>query len=403
MNNVTELLHSVDKIRTRYNEIARTTGENYNLFEILNIETKELIHTYFLADMLNPKGIHGLGGLPLDLFLQEIEKKDLFSDDLKVFAEKNYGTIDKQNTLGGIIDISLENQNGKSILIENKIYARDQENQLLRYYNTFEDRASGGSFILYLTLDGKKPTKQSITDPRNEESLSKSDFKCISYKKHIIKWLEKCHEKSIDLPLLRETLKQYIALINILTGNSTNRKMSKEIGKQLAQTEENIENAFEIESSINSMKEELLERLIVQVKSHFKNEGFKVRITPDDINIWCWYITLSGQFGFDIAIGFEDKMITLGVPNPDKTFDDSKKALFTKLNAYKECRDGKETVQPNEDWYANDIWFTPDTIIDYYPERKSTWLSIFNGELKDQVINEFNEFIKIIDPHFDPK
>ncbi len=393
MNNVAELLHSVDKIRTRYNEIARTTGENYNLFEILNIETKELIHTYFLADMLNPKGVHGLGNLPLRLFLQEIKKDELFSDDLRVYAEKDYGAIDKLNTLGGRIDISLESQSGKSILIENKIYARDQENQLLRYYNTFKDR--GDSFILYLTLDGKDPEKQSITNANKEESLTKSEFLCISYKENIIKWLEKCHEKAIDLPLLRETLKQYIALINILTGNSTNRKMSKEIGKQLAQSKQNIESAFEIENSIDSMKKELLERLFVQVKSHFDNKGFTVDIQSYEIR-W-WYITLSCQkCKVDIYICFDEGRISLGVPNPEKTFDDSKKALFQKLNAYKECRDGKETVQPNESWYENDIWFTQDTKIDYYPEKKSTWLSIQNEKLSKQIIDEFEKFIEFI-------
>lgn len=399
MNYVTELLHSVDKIRTRYNEIARTTGENYNLFEILNIETKELIHTYFLADMLNPKGVHGLGNLPLKLFLQEIKKDELFSDDLRVFAEKDYGAIDKLNTLGGRIDISLENQSGKSILIENKIYARDQETQLLRYYNTFKDRASGGSFILYLTLDKKKPTKQSITDPSNEKSLTeKSDYLCISYKEHIIKWLGKCHEKAIDLPLLRETLKQYIALINILTGNSTNRKMSKEIGKQLAQSKENIENAFEIESSIHSMKEELLQKQLYQVKSHFESEGFKVRITPDDIGILCWYMTLSGKFDFEIEIAFDEGTTSLGVPNHERTFDDTKKALFNKLNEYKKCPNAtSKPRQPDEGWYPNYIWFTSDTKIDYDPGKKSTWLLIFNGDLKDQIIHEVSEFIKNID------
>lgn len=393
MNNVAELLHSVDKIKTRYNEIARTTGENYNLFEILNIETKEFVHTYFLADMLNPKGVHGLGNFPLRLFLQKIGKYELFSDDLRVYAEKDYGAIDKLNTLGGRIDISLENKSGKSILIENKIYARDQENQLLRYYNTFKD--GDGSFLLYLTLDGRDPSKQSISSSSKNELVSESDYLCISYKDHIKKWLEKCHEKAIDLPLLRETLKQYIALINKLTGNSTNRKMSKEIGKQLAQSEENIENAYEIALSIDSMKEELLERLFVQVKSHFDNKGFTVDIQSDGIR--CWYITLSGQIhGFDIYICFDEGIIFLGVRNPEPTFDDSKKVLFTKLNAYKECHVGKETVQPNESWYANDIWFTPDTKIDYYPEEKSTWLSIQNEKLSKQIIDEFKKFIEFI-------
>lgn len=387
MNNVTELLHSVDKIRTRYNEIARLTGENYNLFEILNVETKEYIHTYFLADMLNPKGIHGLGNLPLKLFLQEIEKDALFSDDLRVFAEKDYGVIDKQNTLGGRIDISLENLSGKSILIENKIYARDQENQLLRYYNTFKDR--GDSFILYLTLDGKTPTDQSITNTSKEESLTESDYLCISYKDHIIKWLKKCHKKAIDLPLLRETLKQYIALINILTGNSTNRKMSKEIGSQLAQSKENIENAYAIASSINSMKDAIIQNFFDKIKKNWSNgkwELTKWEADPKCSNFW--RLTFSNENSkYPIEIGLEENIYYLGIvkdKRPELSKDENE--ILKRLKLYKQCGD----------IYDLFVWTTYDFGGVVFKDDTKNWVYTNDG-LCDHVIKELGALINYIE------
>lgn len=44
----------------------------------------------------------------------------------------------------------------KAIIIENKIYAGDQEYQMLRYYN--HSKTYADSRLIYLSLDGKTPS-----------------------------------------------------------------------------------------------------------------------------------------------------------------------------------------------------------------------------------------------------
>ena len=47
---------------------------DYNVFDILEINAKEVIMCRFLADLLNPEGQHGCGILFLKSFMQDIRK-----------------------------------------------------------------------------------------------------------------------------------------------------------------------------------------------------------------------------------------------------------------------------------------------------------------------------------------
>ena len=95
------------------------------------------LHSKFLAELLNPKGSHGQGSKFLDLFIQQFDIKNVDSETSKVSVEESIGN--KTPTTGGRIDILIEDTNKHTIIIENKIYASDQENQLLRYYNYSRD------------------------------------------------------------------------------------------------------------------------------------------------------------------------------------------------------------------------------------------------------------------------
>ncbi|MDE1349694.1 PD-(D/E)XK nuclease family protein, partial [Vibrio aestuarianus] len=101
--------------------------EGYNLFKVLRSPSDEVrLHSRFLGDIFNINGLHGLGVKPLKLLLQMINVtpiNDNFNFEMYV-EHKN-------------IDLYLVNNATKqALIIENKIYALDQEQQLLRYYNT---------------------------------------------------------------------------------------------------------------------------------------------------------------------------------------------------------------------------------------------------------------------------
>lgn len=243
IQSIQNLLTQVNLISKKYEEIAKHTGENYNIFHILGKTSDELAHSKIIGDLLNPKGIHGLGDVFLKEFLSKVGISDFDTKNAKLEIEKHIGFINEDYSEGGRIDLFLSD--GKQeIVIENKIYAGDQDKQLERYHNAFPKAK-----IIYLTLREKEgfPSKASLG------KLSIDKIKCIFYSIEIVGWLEKSIKHSVNFHLLRETLTQYLNLIKHLTGKSRNNEMEKEL-KELLLTNlaffENIELLKDLKNKI---------------------------------------------------------------------------------------------------------------------------------------------------------
>lgn len=214
----------------------REPEEAFNIFRLLRKETDEVnLHSRFLAELLNPKGSHGMGDAYLRLFLEQCEftPAAFHVPTARVTRERDR------------IDILIRNDL-QAIIIENKIWAGDQDRQLERYAR----KVSGWGLkwqILYLTLAGDPPSDQSIGRLRllseNNEWLS-----CISYRIHIQDWLNACLEKVTAMPALRETLLQYLQLVKQLTGDTMSEAQKQEVFKFL-QGGQNILDAHKIAAS----------------------------------------------------------------------------------------------------------------------------------------------------------
>jgi hypothetical protein len=72
MNNIDNLLKQVNLITEKYEAIAKATGENFNIFQTLDLQTKELSHSKIIAELLNPQSSHDKGDMFLKLFLNLI-------------------------------------------------------------------------------------------------------------------------------------------------------------------------------------------------------------------------------------------------------------------------------------------------------------------------------------------
>ncbi len=195
--------------------LTEASGEHFNFFNILGVGHLEArTHTPILAELLNPSGSHGQGPQFLNIFLTRMGLKELASDDTcEVLVEHYIGPLTE--TTGGRIDILIKTKNNW-IIIENKIYADLQENQLLRYQNY-----APNAHLLYLTLSGEDPLPSKIKDIEN--------LNCISYEKDIINWLEACRKESAAIPTLRESLTIYINLVKQLTNQNLSSQMNHQI------------------------------------------------------------------------------------------------------------------------------------------------------------------------------
>ncbi len=215
-------------------EEERKRGEWFNVFEVLGFSTDEVrTHSAFIAELLNPNGDHGCGDLFLKAFIDDIcclKGFEIPPGITKTIVEYDIGQINQDSTEGGRIDI-LVDVGSSAIIIENKIYAADQENQIIRYYNYAIKRYGNNYKILYLTLEGNAPSQKSIGN-KLKEGL---DFYTISYAKDIALWLQHCMHIAINKPLVRETIAQYITLISHLTNQNMNESEKEEIYELLTQ------------------------------------------------------------------------------------------------------------------------------------------------------------------------
>jgi hypothetical protein len=264
------LLKEVSSINRKYDTIAELSGDNFNIFKILDVETREeKTHSAIIAELLNPIGSHGKKATFLDLFLQTCCSKNftLNSNNATVTVEKSTGFINEDYTEGGRIDILIESE-GKAIIIENKIYAVDQENQLLRYANYGKQQYNDKYELIYLTLWKEDPSEISLGN-------KKFAYSKLSYRENILEWLQLCHKEAFDFPMLREAIKQYINLVKSLTNQTMNDNMNNEIVNSILESEDNLKAAISISSGLSAAKEKLAQKFSIKFIEEFKKKRNK--------------------------------------------------------------------------------------------------------------------------------
>lgn len=273
------LLEKIGAVLKHQEALKIAKGETFNIFSILRMERAEVkTHSAFLAELLNPKGSHLMGSVFLEAFLSVINypteiatetKTKIDITTAKVFVEYYIGIVTE--TEGGRIDILIKDAKKTCITIENKIDAGDQDNQLVRYknYNTATNT------VYYLNLDGKDPS-----DDSKGELEPGNHFYIISYRDQIIAWLQKCLALSVEQPLLRESIKQYLLLIKKIT-NTLDNTQEKEVANLIIN---HLEESEQIADKYNKVLEEIRENFRTKLEKYLTKlhetgqllEGFEV-------------------------------------------------------------------------------------------------------------------------------
>lgn len=285
-------LNQIKTINDSYERVKILTGENYNIFKLLGVESSELLHSKIVGDFLNPKGSHKQGSKFLELFVQmfnnisqpdEIidKREETFFSNFKcekahLKLEESIGKIkntDETNE-GGRIDILVRDEKNNAIIIENKIYAGEQAYQLERYHQFGKGKTD--FIILYLTLDGKEP--ESIDKDKREKII------CISYKEHIISWLELCKKEVVNLPIIRETISQYINLLKKLTNQTENQIQAMEIQKLILKNYETSKLVNQnFEKAIYGLCNKILVELKPKIEEYVKGKNWKIKHIDENL------------------------------------------------------------------------------------------------------------------------
>ena len=381
--NLELLKRSVNDINTiikKHEDAIDKDGSRFNIFSILNVSSSEVrLHSNFIAELLNYKGTHSFKNDFCRLFFDQLlpfNKNNIVSnfnfENYIVEVEKSTGLINQNYTSGGRIDIVITDNQKRRIIIENKIFASDQQNQLLRYYN-FDKQA----ILIYLTLNGTEPNEWST----NREIQNKKDFHCISYQSFISQWLENCIELSKSKPKVSETISQYLQVIKNYTNQNNKNEMTNEIINLISENKEFYNSINEIINSYHTFRQGVNQKFWEQIR--LKKPNQTILTTENGIDIK-FDIEEDGDgfyFGFYLERNGERiKGTSESVLDLAKTFNEISATFITNDNYI--------------GWtYSNAFrkfwWLDKEKIFELNNETEMT-------EFTDQIVIEFDEYINEI-------
>ena len=295
-------MHNAEQDRLQKEE---KEGEKFNVFSALNMCSDEMrLHSRLLATLFNPKANHGLGNEFLRRFLVTAIKVDdnYITHCNESIAERYVGEVTE--TTGGRIDIILED--GKhGIIIENKIYACDQPNQLLRYHNYGVKQFGENNFkLVYLTLYGNEPTSDSLGGGHFE-------FIKLSYAQDILGLLDRLMT-TYPQKRIHRIIEDYITIIKQLTFQDMDTEYQQSIINECID-EKYIDATLELLQLTKQIGDALIEKYIIKKLIGFErhkddngalwrdlNESYAIVIKTDDRTYWrkVW-IGISPKNGYE--------------------------------------------------------------------------------------------------------
>lgn len=331
INEINNLLNQVAIINKKNEEILDATGSRFNMFKICGVNHYENTHSAIIAEFLNPNGTHGLKSKLLECFIETLGIKDFNSSKASVKTE--------YSTKEGRIDILIKDDQNKAIIIENKIYGKDQPEQLKRY-SRYAQKYINGYQILYLTLYGQEASEQS------GEGV---DYVKISYEKDIINWLESCVSIATRYPIVRETIIQYINHLKQLTNQDMSTKNEEEIKEVLSKIE-NLKAAKAICQNYSATFDVLAKKYFNPKMEEFaKEKALKYTYRTSDETFIRFDVSILKTNKFRIHFTYSDKGIMYGFYYFDK---EKHISIETKNLLHQKIRENDKSIIPcqNEWW-----------------------------------------------------
>lgn len=387
------LLNQIYNICRHHREISRLSGDDFNIFRIIRVTTDEVrVHSAFLAELLNPAGVHGQGSKFLHLFTKAFDINNFNCDTASVEIEKSIKDgIEKNN---GRIDIFISDKEGHNICIENKINAIDQDEQLVRYHKYNNQN------LFYLTLDGKEASLKSA----GLLCVGK-DYRLLSYQTDILNWLEECRKESVINPILSEGITHYINLIKYLTNQSTNRAMKEEIEKMLLKSPENLSAAIEIANNMNDVKAEILFTFLKEIENCLNHTGLIIEpntITKSKVQLYFNNYSIKNK-GFGLRIKVHEisehtmywvcavhKNLFTGftIENNDESIDCNDNKYYQYREYIFQCDEKYRQVNDTKNWLG---WQYTRPQLNFYEFKSEDIIGLTNKSFRDKIARDIAE------------
>ncbi|EGK8038727.1 PD-(D/E)XK nuclease family protein [Campylobacter lari] len=197
-NFIEELL----RVNNKFEENTKKGMSDINIFEALGVEYKENYHSKFIAYLIDPHGDHYQ-----EFFVNEFLKKLGRYTKAKKFKNLTAHDIEIVETEACVkdnrrIDILISLKDKRYIIIENKLYAKDQPNQLKDYVKHIREKGKNiddfheNILTIYLHKnEDTEPSKYSLGTKNgfkiNDDLIYDSNDKKMSfYLKMDYKWIK---------------------------------------------------------------------------------------------------------------------------------------------------------------------------------------------------------------------
>jgi len=282
MEDYKNIFEQIKKFKKEQNRQKQRGLNNYNILTTVLKEHDEVrLHSRMIASLLDPSGEHYQSNLFLDKFLKVLNVPEFQIDSEKCSVYREYENIDLYIT-----------DSNKHIIMENKIYARDQKEQIKRYIEKIEKKNSNLKFndilVIYLSLDRDEPSEYSLGNLSIKDNLIKRDsesialFKSIHYKPELLTWLEKSQYEIQNITNLNEVFRQYIDVVKMINNQYEDKIMS--LSDYIKDNKEVYELAMEIEKELPRVRKEIVNeffnKITVPLEEKLSDE-WKVEIVGD--------------------------------------------------------------------------------------------------------------------------
>ena len=309
MKNLPYFLKELNLLREKY-LIANERGEQFNIFTTLldPYNSERGLHSRFMSSLLDPKGNHHLGTTPIELLFGELGSKMPITPHIEVIPN-NETWAEHANIDLLIIDRVARN----ALIIENKINARDSNHsdrgQLEGYYQQIlsEGIPADNIEIYYLTLDRHEPSPESLNTNGQTPELE-SKVQCIDYGTEIKNWLSALVKEAFCAPFLRESVNQYINLINNMTGNIEIEERL-ELMRLVGKNRDNLVSAKLLMANFKHICWHTIDSFNRELQKSFSNKKIEILEAPDTDTIYiivhcgpkqrnvCFYYLFKGKEG----------------------------------------------------------------------------------------------------------
>lgn len=345
MENLKYLLKEINILNQRIKD-REEHEDTFNLFDLMcNRYDEVYLHSRFLSVLLDPLGSHKMKDSFVRLLVDKLNLPFEYNlSSLEVYPNENDQHEHKE------IDILLIDRQRKSaVIIENKIGARDsnhkEEGQIERYYRIItqeEGIPEESTSVIYLSIDRDGPSDESVSTSGLFPGL-KEKVITTHYGIEILDWLRNCVKESYNKPILRESITQYISLVENMTNNNTTEEDMKALMLLVGKNDDNLMSAKRLIDNSKHMHWWAIYEFWKLLSVKFVDLGFSIRhrieneiindcvhesaarrnkadfslelTTPDNINF-----TINADHYYYLRIGATDADVKSGLKTKAKAF-----------------------------------------------------------------------------------